>query len=41
VRVLLNMYTDTYHGSTLIEGAAISKREIAERVAVLRRALGV
>ncbi|MEK6438864.1 alpha/beta hydrolase [Pseudonocardia sp. T1-2H] len=41
VPVELHLFPGTFHGSTLIEGAAISKREIAERVAVLRRALGV
>jgi acetyl esterase len=41
VPVELHLFPGTFHGSTLIEGAAISKREITERVAVLRRALGV
>jgi acetyl esterase/lipase len=41
VPVELHLFPGTFHGSTLIEGAAISKREITERVAVLRRALAV
>jgi acetyl esterase/lipase len=41
VPVELHLFPGTFHGSTLIEGAAISQREITERVAVLRRALGV
>jgi acetyl esterase/lipase len=41
VPVELHLFPGTFHGSTLIEGAAISRREITERVAVLRRALAV
>ena len=39
VPVELHLFPGTFHGSSLIEDATISKREAAERVAVLRQAL--
>ncbi len=39
VSVELHLFPGTFHGSTLVAGAAISQRMIAETSAVLRRAL--
>jgi acetyl esterase/lipase len=41
VQVELHTYPGTFHGSALVEGAAITQREKAEEVAVLRRALKI
>jgi acetyl esterase len=41
VTVELHLFPGTFHGSGLAPQAAISKREAAEKLAVLRRALGV
>jgi acetyl esterase/lipase len=41
VSVELHLFPGTFHGSTLIQDAAISKREQAETVAVLRQALAL
>jgi acetyl esterase/lipase len=41
VPVELHLFPGTFHGSSLIEDATISRREAAERVAVLRQALGL
>ncbi|OBH52700.1 esterase [Mycobacterium colombiense] len=40
VSVELHLFPGTFHGSILVEYAAVSQRESAERLAVLRRALG-
>jgi acetyl esterase/lipase len=39
VTVELHLFPGTFHGSSLIPHAAISQREQAEAIAVLRRAL--
>lgn len=39
VTVELHLFPGTFHGSALFEYAAVSQREAAERLAVLRRAL--
>lgn len=39
VTVELHVFPGTFHGSSLVADAAISKREAAERLAVMRRAL--
>jgi acetyl esterase/lipase len=39
VSVELHQYPRTFHGSSLVEGAAVSRRQAAETVDVLRRAL--
>jgi acetyl esterase/lipase len=39
VTVELHLFPGTFHGSALLEYAAVSQREAAERLAVLRRAL--
>lgn len=39
VSVELHLFPGTFHGSMLIQDAAISKRELAEKTAVLRQAL--
>ncbi|WP_297738530.1 hypothetical protein [Mycobacterium sp.] len=39
--VELHLFPGTFHGSMLIQDAAISKREQAEKIAVLRQALAV
>jgi acetyl esterase/lipase len=41
VTVELHLFPGTFHGSSMITAAAISKREHAERIAVLRRGLCV
>lgn len=41
VSVELHLFPGTFHGSAMIQDAAISKREQAEKLAVLRRALAV
>ncbi|MCV7228790.1 alpha/beta hydrolase [Mycolicibacterium komossense] len=41
VTVELHLFPGTFHGSMLAVGAAVSKREAAEAIAVLRRALKV
>jgi acetyl esterase/lipase len=41
VSVELHLFPGTFHGSTLISAAAISKRETAETTAVLRHALSI
>jgi len=41
VSVELHLFPGTFHGSMLIQDAAISKREQAEKIAVLRQALAV
>jgi acetyl esterase/lipase len=41
VSVELHLFPGTFHGSMLIQDAAISKRETAEKVAVLRQALAL
>jgi acetyl esterase len=41
VSVELHLFPGTFHGSMLIEHAAISQREHAETIAVLRRALAL
>jgi acetyl esterase/lipase len=41
VSVELHLFPGTFHGSMLIQGAAISKREEAEKIAVLRQALAL
>jgi hypothetical protein len=41
VTVKLHLYPGTFHGSGLVQHAAVSKREIAENTAVLARALRV
>jgi len=41
VSVELHLFPGTFHGSLLIEGAAVSQREQAETVAVLRKALAL
>jgi acetyl esterase len=40
VTVELHLFPGTFHGSSLVEYAAVSQRERAESFAVLRRALG-
>jgi acetyl esterase len=40
VTVELHLFPGTFHGSALVEYAAVSQRERAESLAVLRRALG-
>ncbi|WP_370941833.1 alpha/beta hydrolase [Amycolatopsis sp. cg5] len=37
----LHLFPGTFHGSSLVQHAAVSKREVAEAIAVLGRALGV
>jgi acetyl esterase/lipase len=41
VTVELHLFPGTFHGSAMVEHATVSKREAAERLAVLARALGV
>ena len=41
VSVELHSFPGTFHGSALVTTAAVSKRESAERLAVMRRALGL
>lgn len=41
VSVELHLFPGTFHGSMLIQDAAISKRETAEKIAVLRQALAL
>ncbi|MEE6136069.1 alpha/beta hydrolase [Mycobacterium sp. 050128] len=41
VSVELHLFPGTFHGSMLIQDAAISKREAAEKIAVLRQALAL
>ncbi|HEV7974136.1 alpha/beta hydrolase [Amycolatopsis sp.] len=41
VTVELHLFPGTFHGSAIVEHATVSKREAAERLAVLARALGV
>ncbi len=41
VQTEIHSYPGTFHGSSLVPDAAITKRETAERAAVLRRALGL
>jgi len=41
VTVELHLFPGTFHGSALVEYAAVSRREMAESLAVLRRALGL
>jgi acetyl esterase/lipase len=41
VTVELHLFPGTFHGSALIQNAAISRREQAEVVAVLRHALAL
>jgi acetyl esterase len=41
VTVELHLYPGTFHGSAIVEYAAVSRRERAESLAVLRRALGL
>ncbi|MCV7029900.1 alpha/beta hydrolase [Mycobacterium sherrisii] len=41
VSVELHLFPGTFHGSAMIQDAAISKREQAEKLAVLRQALAV
>jgi acetyl esterase len=41
VQVELHLYPGTFHGSSLVPTAAVSKRELGEKMAVLGRALGV
>lgn len=41
VSVELHLFPGTFHGSMLIQDAAISKREEAEKIAVLRQALAL
>jgi acetyl esterase/lipase len=41
VSVELHLFPGTFHGSMLIQDAAISKREAAEKITVLRHALGL
>ncbi|WP_245839687.1 alpha/beta hydrolase [Mycobacterium aquaticum] len=41
VTVELHLFPGTFHGSALVQHAAISQREQAELIAVLRRALGL
>jgi len=40
VPVELHVFPGTFHGSSVIAGARVSQREQAERIAVLRKALG-
>jgi acetyl esterase/lipase len=40
-QVELHMFPGTFHGSAMVGHAAISQRELAEEIVVLRRALGV
>jgi acetyl esterase len=39
VSVELHLFPGTYHASSLVQSASVSRRELAEEVAVLRRAL--
>jgi acetyl esterase len=41
VTVELHLFPGTFHGSSMVEHATVSKREAAEELAVLARALGV
>ena len=41
VSVELHLFPGTFHGSALIQTAAVSRREQAEAIAVLRQALGL
>lgn len=41
VPVELHVFPGTFHGSSVIDQARVSQREAAERIAVLRKALGV
>ncbi len=41
ISVELHTFPGTFHGSSLVTGAAVSKREAAERLVVWRRALGL
>jgi acetyl esterase len=41
VAVELHQYRGTFHGSAMVEGATVSKREADERIAVWRHALRV
>jgi len=41
VTVELHSFPGTFHGSAIVSTAAITRREGAERVTVLRRALGL
>jgi acetyl esterase/lipase len=40
VPVELHLFPGTFHGSSMIADAAVSKREATERIAVLRKGLG-
>jgi acetyl esterase/lipase len=40
VPVELHLFPGAFHGSSVIANAEVSKREAAERIAVLRKALG-
>ncbi|WP_211265670.1 alpha/beta hydrolase family protein [Actinacidiphila oryziradicis] len=40
VPVELHLFPGTFHGSSVIGDAVVSQREAAERIAVLRKALG-
>ena len=41
VHVELHLFRGTFHGSAMVHRAAVSRRDFAERTAVLRHALGV
>ncbi|MDT7600687.1 MAG: hypothetical protein QOK26_2764 [Pseudonocardiales bacterium] len=41
VQVELHMFPGTFHGSSMVEHAAVTQREKAEEIVVLRRALRV
>jgi acetyl esterase/lipase len=41
VQVELHMFPGTFHGSAMVEHAAVTQREKAEEIVVLRRALRV
>jgi hypothetical protein len=41
VNVELHLFPGTFHGSALIQHAAISQREQAEAIAVMRRGLAL
>jgi len=37
----LQLYAGTFHGSAIVENAAVSRRMLADETAALRRGLGV
>jgi acetyl esterase/lipase len=41
VSVELHSFPGTFHGSAIMTGAAVTRREAAERMTVWRRALGL